>query len=144
LEECTRVLGRWIEKPKSAPPVVSSPLSAIDAHTVAGLRALRAGKNSDFYSQLVELFKRASTESLKDLRAAIDAGNLKIAASVCHKLLSSAANVGATEYAKQVRKLEHLCLAGDLPSAEDLHERLQAAHPSLLEALSGYCPRVTA
>jgi signal transduction histidine kinase/ligand-binding sensor domain-containing protein/CheY-like chemotaxis protein len=37
LEECTRVLGRWIEKPKSAPPVVSSPLSAIDAHTVAGL-----------------------------------------------------------------------------------------------------------
>jgi CheY-like chemotaxis protein len=155
LEECTRALSRWIKlsplraasertAASSASFAALSRLTSVDANAIAGLRSLRAEKYVDFYAKLVELFRAGSTESLARLRLAVESGDLRAAAAVCHKLTSSAANVGAIEYAKQLRKLEHLCLTGDSASARELREKLQAAHAPLLETLTGYCLRASA
>jgi HPt (histidine-containing phosphotransfer) domain-containing protein len=160
LDDCTRLLKRWLPRadavpvtPASKPSaaasqtparVVGSPLDSIDANAVAALRSIRDGKQTGFYGRLVELFRSGSAESLAGLRTALEAGDLATAASVCHKLASSAANVGALAYAKQVRQLEQLCIAGDNGKARHMSVTLQAAHAPLVAALQNLCLRETA
>jgi HPt (histidine-containing phosphotransfer) domain-containing protein len=98
----------------------------------------------DLYSKLVELFRTTSAESLAQLRAAFARHDLAACAAICHKLSASAANVGALEYAKQVRRLEQLCIANDPEKSLELHDTLQAAHAPLIDALLGLTLRATA
>ncbi|HTX23439.1 MAG TPA: two-component regulator propeller domain-containing protein [Steroidobacteraceae bacterium] len=152
LEDCTRLLRRWIPRaalqtpvadgarPASSdaarkPPGTPSPLSRVDRKTVAGLRSLRGAGEADLYSRLVDLFRTSSSESMASLAEALEGGELGAAASICHKLKSSAANVGATIFAKDVRELEQLCRAADSSGARALYQTLRAAHPALLEEL---------
>jgi len=81
---------------------------------------------------------------LTQLRAALLRGDLKAAGAVCHKLASSAANVGALSFAKDVRQLEQLCIAGDAARAQPVFERLGVAHPTLIEELLRSRLRATA
>jgi two-component system sensor histidine kinase/response regulator len=153
LEDCTRLLKRWLERDSAVPaPVVKlatpSPkiesLASVDALAVASLRKLRTGAHTDLYTRLVELFRSASAESLSQLRAAMDGRDLAASAGVCHKLASSAANVGALMYAKELRRLEQLCIAGNAAKAAELHDVIQAAHPALLDALLSLTLRASA
>ncbi|HEY4366790.1 MAG TPA: two-component regulator propeller domain-containing protein [Steroidobacteraceae bacterium] len=166
LEDCTRLLRRWLarndELPTAAPakketpalptmpadvPAVASQGSAlwsIDAAAVSTLRKMRSDKHSDLYSKLVGLFRSGSTDSLAQLHTAFSAGDLPASAAICHKLSASAANVGALEYAKQIRRLEQLCIAGDQAKAGELHDTLQAAHAPLIDALLGLILRASA
>ncbi len=141
LEQCAGLLRRWIggaADRRTATP--SRPdraaLSSVDPAAVAGLRNLRSGGHADLYSQLVDLFRGASTKSLAELQAALDAADYQAAAGVCHKLASSAANVGALTFANNVRMLGQLCAARDVPAAQRLHGELATAHPALLEELN--------
>jgi two-component system sensor histidine kinase/response regulator len=152
LEDCSRLLRRWLARDDEVvPPRTGAPTSApggtlcsIDANAVSNLRRIRSDKHVDLYSKLVELFRAASADSLGQLRKAFAAQDLPAAAGICHKLASSAANVGALEYAKQIRRLEQLCIAADRAKAIELHEALQAAHAPLLDALLGLTLRASA
>jgi signal transduction histidine kinase/ligand-binding sensor domain-containing protein/CheY-like chemotaxis protein/HPt (histidine-containing phosphotransfer) domain-containing protein len=141
LEQCAQLLSRWIAGNRgrsSAAPSLRSPLdllSSVDPTAVSALRNLRAGKHADLYSKLVDLFRVGSAKSLTELRGALAAGDLKAAGSVCHKLASSAANVGASSFAKEVRRLETMCSEGNVAGAEELKGGLEAAHPMLMDVL---------
>jgi two-component system sensor histidine kinase/response regulator len=102
---------------------------------VTRLRAARAPGRADLYSKLVELFRTGSSEALIQLDAALGVGDLAAARAICHKLKSSAANVGAMAFSQDVRQLEQRCSAGDKAGAKKLYERLQAAHPALIGEL---------
>jgi HPt (histidine-containing phosphotransfer) domain-containing protein len=82
--------------------------------------------------------------SLTELRSAVAAGDLKTAGSVCHKLASSAANVGALAFAKEVRRLGNMCGEDNLAGAEELTGSLETAHPMLVDALMRLQLRETA
>jgi signal transduction histidine kinase/ligand-binding sensor domain-containing protein/CheY-like chemotaxis protein len=187
LEDCTRLLRRWLARADAAatsgsaprvaparaaskesgsatsvgaaPPVAATSstaaehaaartslpaLASVDASAVAALRRLRGGKQADLYSRLVELFRPASAEALASLQAALEGRDLVAAASICHKLASSAANVGALVYAKQIRQLEQACIAADIVKVRELNVTLQAAHAPLMEALQDLCLRESA
>jgi CheY-like chemotaxis protein len=140
LEECAQLLRRWIGSKTDRPAETElrpsrDALSSVDPTAVAGLRNLRPGKHVDLYSKLVELFRVSSSKSLAELCAALESRDYKTAAAVCHKLASSAANVGALVFAKDVRVLGQMCIAGDDVAAHELHADLQTAHPALLEEL---------
>jgi CheY-like chemotaxis protein/HPt (histidine-containing phosphotransfer) domain-containing protein len=145
-EECANLLRRWIarrdeaaaktpERETSPPAADGDTLAGVDAAAVAGLRSLRAGGHADLYSKLVDLFRAGSAEGLAKLREALDGADFKAAGAICHKLSSSAANVGARAFARDVRQLEQSCAQGDDARARRLYERLVAAHPRLIEAL---------
>ncbi len=134
LEECARVLRRWI------PATVSH----VDAAAVARLRGLRGGGQSDLYSKLVDLFRTGSSEALTQLQTALRCADLKAAAAVCHKLASSAANVGALDFAKVVRQLELSCTAGETEAVEPLLDTLRTTHSPLLDELLELKLRATA
>jgi signal transduction histidine kinase/ligand-binding sensor domain-containing protein/CheY-like chemotaxis protein/HPt (histidine-containing phosphotransfer) domain-containing protein len=141
LDECAQLLRRWIGSKTDRPAEETEPrpsrgaLSSVDPTAVAGLRNLRAGKHVDLYSKLVDLFRVSSSKSLAELRAALAAGDFSAAAAVCHKLASSAANVGALAFGNDVRLLGQRCIAGDAAAAVQLHADLQSAYPALLEEL---------
>jgi CheY-like chemotaxis protein len=139
LEQCTALLRRWIaprQGPQETPAPALTRLSSVDATAVDKLRKLRTGQQSDLYTTLVELFRVGSKRSLAELRTAMADGDLRAAAAVCHKLASSAANVGALAFADDVRRLGRLCTDADEPHARRLYRALERAHPDLLETLT--------
>jgi len=154
LEDCGRLLRKWlshervIELAVAGKVEIATPdnlaLTSVDTTAVASLRKLRAGSHADLYTKLVELFRSGSVESLTQLHKALASNDLTAAAAICHKLASSAANVGALVYGKEVRRLEQLCVAGDHDSALQLNEVIQAAHSPLMAALLGLTLRATA
>jgi two-component system sensor histidine kinase/response regulator len=152
LEDCARLLRRWLFRSdevavlRTGAPAskAGGALCSIDANAVSTLKKMRSDRHVDLYSKLVELFRTASADSLGQLRNAFEAQNLPAAAAVCHKLAASAANVGALEYSKQIRRLEQLCIAAKRAKAVELHEALQAAHAPLMDALLGLTLRASA
>jgi signal transduction histidine kinase/ligand-binding sensor domain-containing protein/CheY-like chemotaxis protein/HPt (histidine-containing phosphotransfer) domain-containing protein len=134
LEQCAQVVRRWSARPAAATPAGDT-LAGIDPATLAGLRQLRSGAAEDLYAKLVDLFRASSSQGMSALEAALTATQLAAAGAICHKLASSAANVGAGAFARAARELERLCAAGDAARAAQLNRRLQAAHPQLLERL---------
>jgi CheY-like chemotaxis protein len=118
--------------------------SCVDSSAVARLRGLRGGGQPDLYTKLVDLFHTGSSESLAQLQAALQSKDLEAGAALCHKLASSAANVGALVYAKEVRQLEQLCVAGDADGVQPLFDLLRTAHPRLIDELLELKLRATA
>jgi signal transduction histidine kinase/ligand-binding sensor domain-containing protein/CheY-like chemotaxis protein/HPt (histidine-containing phosphotransfer) domain-containing protein len=157
LEECAQLLRRWMGGKTGRPAerlaerLAEAPagraagemelrpgrdaLSSVDPTAVASLRNLRPGTQAGLYSKLVDLFRASSSKSLAELRAALADGDFKTAGAICHKLTSSAANVGALIFAKDVRLLGQMCAAQDADAARQLHADLEWAHPALLEEL---------
>ncbi len=110
--------------------------SKVDPAVVAELRRVPTRGSVDLYSRLVELFGPGSADALVQLRAALEASSTGPAGAICHRLKSSAANVGALAFAQRVDQLERLCVAGDAARALELLEELQAAQPALIAELT--------
>jgi HPt (histidine-containing phosphotransfer) domain-containing protein len=116
----------------------------VDLPTVSGLRNLRAPGSGDLYARLVDLFRASSSTALDQLQTAVSAGSAGDAAAVCHKFAAAAANVGALVFAREVRRIEHLCTSGDLESARNAVPRLQQEHAALCRQLEAFKLRATA
>ena len=112
---------RWIKpRDSSSPPtevasvVPSSPalakltdsgvleISGID--TKAALR--RTGGNQKRYESLLRKFAEPSAAGVREIRAALAAGDLETAARAAHSLKGAAANLGATAVAEVAAKAE--------------------------------------
>jgi HPt (histidine-containing phosphotransfer) domain-containing protein len=111
-------------------------LTGIDRKVVAELRGMPARDAANLFVKLVELFATNSTATLSQLQTAVQASDAGQAAALCHKLKSAAGNVGAAAFARELGRIERLCLEGDLAGARDLLAGLQAAHPTLLAELA--------
>jgi HPt (histidine-containing phosphotransfer) domain-containing protein len=90
------------------------------------------------------LFRASSSTALDQLQTALAAGSAGDAAAICHKFSAAAANVGALVFAREVRRMEHLCTGGDLESARSALARLVQAHAGLCRQLEACKLRATA
>jgi HPt (histidine-containing phosphotransfer) domain-containing protein len=111
-------------------------LTGIDRKVVAELRRMPARGAPNLFVKLVGLFEISSAVTLSQLQTALQAAAAGQAAALCHKLKSAAGNIGAAAFAREVGRIERLCLEGDLARARDLLAGLQAAHPTLLAELA--------
>ncbi len=149
LEACAQLLRRWIQRTTQAdgaalPPATIAELATVDSQAVGELAQIAPGSASSLYSQLVELFKPSSAQSLTQLGSALNDADFPAAAALCHKLKSSAANVGALAFSKKLQNLEEVCAAGDPAGCAPLYGQLQSAHPALLTQLSELTLRASA
>jgi signal transduction histidine kinase/ligand-binding sensor domain-containing protein/CheY-like chemotaxis protein/HPt (histidine-containing phosphotransfer) domain-containing protein len=155
LDQCARLLRRWIGK-EVRPPVsgddgASATVGAgahavaaagiqaateIDGPTVIGLKNLRSAGPSDLYSKLVDLFRPVSSKTIDQLQFALASDDFETAGALCHKLASSAANVGALAFAQYIRQLEKACQERDRTRAGRLYDTVRAAHPALIDELT--------
>ncbi len=111
-------------------------LSKVDPAVVAELRGIAAPGSGDLYGRLVELFRNRTPDALLQLRAALVASAFHPARAICHKLKSSAANVGALAFSREVSELEDLCVQGDSAQAQEVLAELEAAYCALVEELT--------
>jgi len=139
LDECAQLLRRWIE-----PEAAIDAIAGIDAATVAGLKNLRAGGQTDLYARLIDLFRPASTAAMAELKSALDENDFESAGAVCHKLASSAANVGALAFARHIRQLEKACGERNKTRAWRVYEKIRTAYPGLIEELMRHQLRASA
>jgi signal transduction histidine kinase/ligand-binding sensor domain-containing protein/CheY-like chemotaxis protein/HPt (histidine-containing phosphotransfer) domain-containing protein len=161
LAACATLLQRWLGRPvahsdgitsSSATPAAAlsravfsqAALSQADPATVGGLRSLASSGPGALYSRLVDLFRSNSPAELTKLSGALTAGDILAATKICHKLKSSAANVGALAFANGVAELESLCAGGKAQEARQHYEALAMAHPQLLDTLQSLCMRASA
>ncbi len=148
LEDFAIVLRRWIKTapdaridvPVDGGSLELAGLSDIDGPTVAGLSTLRGHGSRDLYSKLVALFLRSSTDTVAELEGALDSGDWRTSAALCHKLAAAACNVGALAFGREVRRLEKACDSGDDTAARAIGKRIFPAYSALsgkLSALQG-------
>ena len=116
-----------------------SALSKLDPTVVSELRRISARGSADLYTRLADLFRTGCADALRDLRVCLEGSAFQPARAICHRLKSSAANVGALGFSRQVGQLERACVAGDIARAGQLLTSLQAAHASLLAELEEVC-----
>jgi signal transduction histidine kinase/ligand-binding sensor domain-containing protein/CheY-like chemotaxis protein/HPt (histidine-containing phosphotransfer) domain-containing protein len=148
-EECATLLRRFLGAAKhprvstvvtgaTAPvsPAHIRALSVVDEPTVNALRTLRGAGDHSLYSTLVELFRTSSTASVAQLQAALVEGDCELAATICHKLVAAAANVGALAFSREARSIESACTARDLIQVRQQARGLTASHQSLIEELA--------
>jgi signal transduction histidine kinase/ligand-binding sensor domain-containing protein/DNA-binding NarL/FixJ family response regulator len=134
LQQCAELLQHWVKR--AAPEALGQEtLSRVDATAVAGLQNLRGAGRVDLYSELVELFQAASRDALAQLESALRSDDLGAARAVCHRFASSAANVGALAFARDLRRLDKICEHGDRARAQQLFGTLAAALPALIAEL---------
>jgi two-component system sensor histidine kinase BarA len=143
---CAELLQRWlgqtaaISSSATTPstttvPATAPSLSTVDLSAVAGLRSLTSSGPGNLYCRLVDLFRSNSPTEVTRLSGALTAGDLSRAAKICHKLKSSAANVGALEFANAVGELESLCRENKAADSRRKFTVLAAVHPQLLDTL---------
>jgi two-component system sensor histidine kinase/response regulator len=111
-------------------------LATLDANVVAQLRRLRSGDSGDLFTRLVGLFRSTSGDYAVQLQDALTNQDFGLAAGLCHKLKSSAGNIGALAFSQRAGLLEQLCNQGNAARAAQVLNELQSAWPSLLEALA--------
>ncbi|MGH7057852.1 MAG: response regulator, partial [Acetobacteraceae bacterium] len=137
--------GEAVDSPDQARAIPrAEDLARVDKATVLRLHGSGARGRTKLYSRLVELFRTGSSAALGELQAALAGGDLTAARATCHKLKSSAANVGAIAFSADVRRLEQLCAAGDSSGAWSAFECLRSAHPALISELTALDHRETA
>ena len=130
LEELQAVLSRSAVRtapvPETPPAGVDAP--DVDLAVMAGLRELGEPGQPDPVTELIELFMSDAPERLRQMEAAITAGDAATLHSLAHTFKGSANNLGARPMAAVSAELERVAKSGKLASAPAALDELRAAY----------------
>jgi len=117
--------GAAAPAPAAAALAVATPPSAGCAEPVdlAQLEQLTGG-DATFERELVQVFIDSGDAALRDIRAALERGDLSSVRSAAHRLRGSTANIRAHPASVAAARLEEAARAGDLSRAVELQEEL--------------------
>jgi CheY-like chemotaxis protein/HPt (histidine-containing phosphotransfer) domain-containing protein len=138
-----RTMARWVttggpQAPAQAPPVTPADPEVLDGARLEMLRTLGADDGWGMLPAVVEAFLRAAPDhaaAVRSAHAAVDAGAME---AVLHRLLGSAANLGATRLAGTCADLGDRVRAGEVlepPAVASLDAELTAACGALADRL---------
>jgi len=139
LQACAGMLRRWVKQRSVAiiaDPSAAEDLTSIDPAAVSAVAHLKADAADQLYAELVELFAKSSKNTLTQLDEAMTRRDVERVAALCHKLRSSAANVGALVFSNHVKLLGECALAGESARMQGLYQDIHAAYPGLIAELS--------
>jgi len=156
-----RTLHRWVGTPeaaaaappagpgpdRTAPPV--SPTNDPGEHTALDVRRLEMLSDLDvageaYLDRAIANFSRSSVEAMARIGALLDAGDVRAAGPVAHKIAGSALNLGCLDAGERARSFEVLCdeLAAsepqDLDGARETLRALDVAMTRARELLAAY------
>ncbi len=84
-----------------------------------------AGEDSDFESELLNIFLQDARDSLQKLESAIASQSAQAVEEVAHSLRGASANVGASALSAVALELEQTAHRGDITSALELLKQLK-------------------
>lgn len=151
LQEFHALLARWLAGGQQLPAATEAPatdtqmplpadgaLAAVDIGAVQVIARMGTGGSAGLFQKLVGLFESSSRPLVSALAVAVAERRFDAAASICHRLKSSAANVGAMAYSAALRALEQQCRAGDADAAQESCRQIVLLHEPLLSALRNF------
>jgi len=112
----------------------------IDAETLPGYHALlaRLGGDAQLLADVSRLFIDDAPRHLREIRSAIDAGDVGALRATGHALKGAAANFDAADVVAAARTLEEAGRTMDLAAAEPAWRALEPAMRDLLDTLHAY------
>jgi signal transduction histidine kinase/CheY-like chemotaxis protein len=140
-------LGRWVALPRPAtvhhadapsPAPPPAPATTINHHALDAIRALSA-QGEQLLERVINAFVGDTPAQLRQLRAAVQAGDTQAMRQAAHSLKSSSANVGADGLAQLCKQMEHLGRSEMTDGAAtiliDMEQEFEAVRHSLTEIL---------
>ncbi|KVV44449.1 hybrid sensor histidine kinase/response regulator [Burkholderia territorii] len=108
----------------------------IDRKALDALRALQRPGRPDVLTRIIDQFALDAPRLIRDMRAAVEAGDADALKLAAHTLKSSSANVGAHRLSARCREIERLARAADVRAAEalvaDTDAEFAHAHAALI------------
>ncbi len=103
-----------------AAPDPDDDASVIDHKALDALRALQRPGRPDVLTRIIDQFTADAPRLIRDMHAAVDAGDADALKLAAHTLKSSSANVGAHLLSARCREIERLARAADVNAAVEL------------------------
>jgi signal transduction histidine kinase/DNA-binding response OmpR family regulator/HPt (histidine-containing phosphotransfer) domain-containing protein len=119
------------ETPLTAP-------AAFDPSVLGALPMVSDGSKPGFVAEVLEHFRRSSTETVELHQRAVNRGDKATQLRCMHTLKSSSAQVGLLALSETARTLEEQMRRGGTPGAASLL-RLYSEHRQALDAIARYC-----
>jgi len=122
-----RYLGSAAPELKVAPSTASSSLSHVRADAPVDWDHIVAVSDGDpeFARELVQLFIDSGDASLREIREALDRGDLVAMGSAAHSFKGSSANIHANSAGAAAGRLEAAARAGDVGQLAELERQLR-------------------
>jgi HPt (histidine-containing phosphotransfer) domain-containing protein len=114
-------------------PVQSARDDVIDRAQLASLRQIQNPGESDFVTELIDLFLIEAHANLDALRQAVSAGDAPEIKRLAHRLRGCSANMGATRFAELAEQLEK---EGSPENEQDRMLELEEEYALVREALN--------
>ncbi|WP_175974197.1 response regulator [Burkholderia sp. BCC1047] len=103
-----------------AAPDLDDDASVIDQKALDALRALQRPGRPDVLTRIIDQFAADAPRLIRDMHAAVEAGDADALKLAAHTLKSSSANVGAHLLSARCRAIEQLARAADVGAAVEL------------------------
>ena len=103
-----------------AAPDPDDDASVIDHKALDALRALQRPGRPDVLTRIIDQFTADAPRLIRDMHAAVEAGDADALKLAAHTLKSSSANVGAHLLSARCREIEQLARAADVGAAVEL------------------------
>jgi CheY-like chemotaxis protein/HPt (histidine-containing phosphotransfer) domain-containing protein len=128
-QQLQKALVRWAARPSAS--VSEFPPDALDTSITSQLLELEE-EEPGFVCEVIESFFHTVDESIKRMRAAIEAGDLKPLRAAAHMVRGSSQQLGARRVGATCTKLESLLTIEDAGSiVDDLERDLEGAREAL-------------
>jgi HPt (histidine-containing phosphotransfer) domain-containing protein len=108
----------------------------IDRKALDALRALQRPGRPDVLTRIIDQFTMDAPRLIRDMHAAVEAGDADALKLAAHTLKSSSANVGAHLLSARCREIERLARAADVNAAVELVAGTDAEFEQAHAALS--------
>jgi two-component system, sensor histidine kinase and response regulator len=102
----------------------------------------RIENDQELLRELLNIFKEDFPQTMRSLRSAVNAEDLKNSSRLSHTLKGMLSSLGATPAAAAAAKLEALSSAGETASLEGAFNALEAEAHRLLPELEAYMAEV--
>jgi two-component system sensor histidine kinase/response regulator len=102
----------------------------------------RVDNDHELLRELLNIFKEDFPQTIRSLRSAVSAEDLKNSGRLSHSLNGMLSSLGATRAAAAAAKLEALSCAGETASLEGAFNALEAEAHRLLPELEAYMAEV--
>jgi HPt (histidine-containing phosphotransfer) domain-containing protein len=129
-----------IAEPALFPDSPASPgiSAALDAESIARLRALAEASEPSLLDQIFTAFLQDSAERIRTLRDALSGSDPELIRRAAHALRGASANVGALQMADVARRLEGIGDKNGENSAAELIDELEGEFGRVMGEISEY------
>jgi len=141
LEQLRQIVDRWSKENQVKEAQVSIPQpdgsqgQPLDPHILAGIRELQLPGESDFLTDLIDLYLTDSTLYLDRIKTALEQDDAEALQRAAHTLKGSSSNMGAVMLSRLCADLEALARDRNLQSARLLQPRIEDEYARVWQAL---------